>query len=278
MNNSNDFRSIFSNATSDDNTVNNTPEEPSVPSYEVPSQPYQAAPVNTYTANTYTANPITPTVEDNDMEIPQMREEPVIPTDSFQPSVVKSEIQQPEVIETSIVDKFKEKKMIIAIVVGVIVFGVFLFALAGTLKRTVFNNHKNTTGGNYANNDVTYNCSYTKTENNNQINASADILFNYKNYQVQIFNKMVITVEGLSDEKYENFVKNIYGLCVVDNQCTSNDIDAGITSYGTDTHIKRSGNDVIVTYTTLAGLGQTANDSDKASVKASLEKQGMTCK
>ena len=274
MNDQNDFRSIFYNA----NNNTDVPTTPEVPSE--PSVPYTPEPVMPST-------PVLPTdsiKNDNDVEMPKVAQpgltsiqDDVIRRFNEQP--VQQPVQQPEYVEPTEEKKTFNKK-IIYIVVGVLVALLFIFALLGGPKgfKKITNKHTNQTGGNYTGTDVTYNCTYTKDEDDNHMIAYTDVLFNYKNYQAQIFSKLVLTKPGLTDEKYEKFIKNLYGLCVVDNKCSANELDAGITSYGVDTHIKREGDKVTITYSNVAGLGMTASDKDKADVKEKLESQGMSCK
>jgi len=193
--------------------------------------------------------------------------------------------QQPAPVQQPAGKNNKLIIIIVAAVVGLIIIGCIIFGLFGKGGSSgggggIFNSHANNTGLDYKASDVSLNCVNEQSSDKGSIKIYSDILFDYKGYQVQQFNKFVANYKELTDEDYFEIVKG-YGSseCLLDEEaCKKDHVDLSMSSLGWDTKVDRKGNTVTVTSYNIYGKGATASSTEKKEFQEQLEKAGYTCK
>ena len=173
------------------------------------------------------------------------------------------------------------KKLFIFVFATVLVLG-----LSGCGKS---NDYEGTFSNAYEVSDIDYRCEVTTLENGGEAKDTIDLLFDFKNYQLKAYHKIVATFkEGLTDEKYEEFVSNLnvldcieFGKTIAD-KCKASHLEFGSTSLGFDTVVDRKGNSIELLYHQDSGSysygHQKLTDSEIEEVLNQLKGSGYTCK
>lgn len=175
----------------------------------------------------------------------------------------------------------KNKKSLI-IIISIIVILIIIFS-----SLFIKGNHKNNTGSSeYNSKDVDLNCTYTSDDKT--VIIYSDLIFNYKstgkesyNYLLKKYNKRIDNYpDGLTDEKYNNFInKNFSAYCggFTGIDCKSSHLELGITDLGWDTIVDRTRDKIIITYSNIYGIGQTATKEDISEIKKTYEEENFKC-
>jgi hypothetical protein len=171
--------------------------------------------------------------------------------------------------------------IVVLVLVGLFIVVPFVFGFIKGFTGAL--SHKNTTGSSkYKDSDVTYNCSYEETTSTGaKAVYNTDLLFNHEGYQLYAYTKIEVTAtKDITDEQYATLVKGANSSkCVLNaNECKASHLELGITKYGWDTVIDRSGKKVTITYYGVYGKGYKATKSDEEKSVKTYTDQGYKCK
>lgn len=107
------------------------------------------------------------------------------------------------------------------------------------------------------------------------------ILSDYEGYQVVTYFKIVLGYNDgtkITDEKYKKILESSYsGVNLSKDDYSKNYIELGATTYGFDTTVTRSENEVVFIANRPAGMGFTATKDDIKLAKETYEKAGFIC-
>ena len=264
---------------------NPQPVQPVTPVEPTPVTPVQPAPVEPVA-------PVQPAAPQPNLGTVQMN---AVPEQPVQPQPVA----QPAPVQTEAPKKGNNNMLLIIILIIVLIAGAgasyyFLIYKKGNTAgagNNSSNNNSNsntnvsTTIGDYNASDVGLRCTLSKSNEKGNATMTVEILYNYKNYAMQTYSKVVNNYNSLTDEEYYKWVDDNYGQsvdCLLDNAdgkaCHKDHLELSLTEDGLDTVIDRKDKTITTTYKNVYSINQTASESDKADMKNTLEAQGFDCK
>lgn len=175
-------------------------------------------------------------------------------------------------------NKKGNNKILLLVVLLVIIVLVIIFAIFGLNKS----GHKNTTGSSkYSDSEVDLNCISDLSEGNKIDIMYVDILSDYEGYQLVTYFKIVLGYNDgtrITDEKYKKILESSYpAVNLSKDDYSKNYIELGATTYGFDTTVTRSENEVVFIANRPAGMGFTATKDDIKLAKETYEKAGFIC-
>jgi len=200
---------------------------------------------------------------------------------------------QPAPVQPVAPNKGNNNKLLIVVLLAVLLVGAgtayyFLVLKKGNTSGSgsnTSNSNTSTTIGDYKESDVGLRCTMSKTTEKGTATMTVELLYNYKNYAMQAYTKVVTNFNSLTDEEYYEYIDDNYGEtteCLIDNTdgkaCHKDHLELGITDDGMNTVIDRKGKTITTTFNKAFSIDQQATEEDKTNMKSAMEAQGFVCK